>query len=230
MTLDGTGVPTLTKHVLKGMEVDLRFSTRATDLNDFLDTFFPKCDNSSVLLNTLKGIGAYDASAGRWESLPPQPRSSELPYYIGFADAANTVGQAACGQNEAPKRFWLDRHSSKPKSFTHAAANRPDVVNVLGNKDDWETLSEAILEAENNISESGPDTIDQMTLKKIQVSWVRTIVPVEIKPDTMVKLEEAQKTITQLCGTVRSPICIWDDSLPLESVSVVLRPLRLGGS
>ncbi|KAK0439031.1 uncharacterized protein EV420DRAFT_1753070 [Desarmillaria tabescens] len=203
MTLDGTGVPTLTKHVLKGVEADLRFSTRTTRLDDFLDTFFPKCDSSSALLNTLKGIGAYDASAGRWKSLPAQPRGSELPYYIAFADAANAVGQAACGENEAPKRFWLDRHSSKPKSFTHAAANRPDVVNVLGNKDDWETLSEAILKAENNIPESGPDTMDQMTLKKIQVSWVRTIVPVEIKPKTVVKLEEAQKTITQLCGYMR---------------------------
>ncbi|KAK0200518.1 hypothetical protein DFS33DRAFT_1397272 [Desarmillaria ectypa] len=207
MMLDGTGVPTLTKHVLKGVEADLRFSTRATRLDDFLDIFFPKCDSFSTLLNTLKSIGAYDASAGRWKSLPAQPRGSELPYYIAFADAANAIGQAACGQNEAPKRFWLDRHSSKPKSFTHAAANRPDVVNVLGNKDDWETLSEAILKAENNIAESGPDKLDGpndgKNLKKIQVSWVRTIVPVEIKPKTVVKLEEAQKTIMQLCGYMR---------------------------
>ncbi|KAK0438872.1 uncharacterized protein EV420DRAFT_1279836 [Desarmillaria tabescens] len=211
VTLDGAGVSTLTEHVLKGVEADLRFSTRATRLNDFLDTFFPKCDNSSALFNTLKSIGAYDASADRWKSLLAQPRGAELPYYIAFADAANAIGQAACGQNEAPKRFWLDRHSSKPKSFTHAAANRPDVVNVLGNKDDWEMLSEAILKAEvcdmfkhrAKVDETDCLYKEQYPDTKVQVSWVRTIVPVEIKPKTVVKLEEAQKTITQLCGYMR---------------------------
>ncbi|KAK0244003.1 hypothetical protein EDD85DRAFT_784511 [Armillaria nabsnona] len=49
----------------------------------------------------------------------------------------------------ARTKFWLDRHSLKPSTvFTHAVANRPNVVNVLGNKEDRERLRQTIREAE----------------------------------------------------------------------------------
>ncbi|KAK0465615.1 uncharacterized protein EV420DRAFT_1475697 [Desarmillaria tabescens] len=127
-------------------------------------------------------------------------------YYAAFADVANAIARL-CGQKEAPKRFWLDRRSSssKRRSFSHPAASRPDVANVIGNKEDWE-WEWAICETDE--PDDGKDI-----RKKIDVSWIRTVVPIEIVRKRVIRLKDAQKTVTQLCGYMRQILQVQYDRI-----------------
>ncbi|KAF5347042.1 hypothetical protein D9758_011636 [Tetrapyrgos nigripes] len=214
---DGTLVRELTQHVTQAVQNDLRWSTRLAERDEFINTFFPDDPKFVGILKSLKSNSeVYDSKTKQWAHFPSVAGGGETPYYQPLQNLCNTIqGHYLDGQESpATKRVWLDRHSKKPTSFTNAAENRPDIVQLLGVKEVWEKHLESLndkhetrmtrkkaLEAQH---QKLPE-LSKEELKDFLVYWCRSDTPIEVQPKkfTSYSSREVQATIQQLAGYMR---------------------------
>jgi len=107
------------------------------DAQAFLNRFFPLGDKFENILQALVDNGDYNKSLSKWSSLPENGR------YHNFSNLANAICRQALNLElttpESVNSVWVDSDAQSPKSI-NTSLDRPDVVNVIGNREDWRQL------------------------------------------------------------------------------------------
>ncbi|KAH9945519.1 hypothetical protein B0H21DRAFT_809280 [Amylocystis lapponica] len=192
---------------------DLLKNSYVADTGKFLNLILPvEGDTVSELLASLAKDKVYNTGTRQWRGLPVvvDSETTEVSFYKPFVAVANAINQACSvlgGREKVRIRTsWIDAHSTPPSSRDDDAPKiRPDILAVLGTKDqheEWEkevaVKSEAVSKADGGTKEEVKSK-QAKKAKKARADWLRVHVPVEIKSDN----KNMVPVVRQLCTYMR---------------------------
>lgn len=199
VVIDSSRVKTREESVASMVAAELRGNCHIADSDLFLTSILPLPQTwIDGVYDKVVADGTY--TQGSWTSLPQEERK-ECDLYVPFANVANAINKA-CAAIHLPthvNNYWVDRHSTSPKSRDgDAAAIRPDIVSVLGEAEaleGWEKEMESLKESIDNLKDPETKSKESKDLRdKVRVlyatSTCHSVSPFHIQKKELDKMLE----------------------------------------